>query len=72
MRTHQKPGLKGLETTAEGGLEEAAGGGGGRVEQALHEVHAGCGVAGAHDVEDLPGARDVLCVITGSTRPSMH
>lgn len=69
MRTHQKPGLKGLETTAEGMLEEAAGRG--RIEQALHEAHAGCGIAGACDVEDLLGARDVPCVITGSTKP-MH
>lgn len=45
MRTHQKLGLKGLEATAEGMLEEAAGRGG--VEQALHEAHTGCGIAGA-------------------------
>lgn len=70
MRTHQKPGLKGLEGTAEGMFGEAAGRG--RVEQALHEAHAGRGIAGARDVEDILGARDVLCVITGSTRPSMH
>lgn len=70
MRTHQKPGLEGLESSAEGVLEEAAGRG--RVEQALHESHAGGGIAGAGDVEDLLRARDVQCVITDSTRPSMH
>lgn len=56
MRTHQKPGLEGLEDSAEGMLEEAAGGGG--VEQALHKSHAGGGITGAGDVEDLR-ARDV-------------
>lgn len=70
MRTHQKPGLERLESTAKGMLGEAAGGG--RVEQALHESHTGSRIAGARDVEDLLGARDVLCVITGSTRPPVH
>lgn len=57
MRTHQKPGPQGLDSTAEGTCEEAAGGGG--VEQAVHEGHAGRRVAGAGDVEDLVRARDV-------------
>lgn len=71
MRTHQKPpGLEGLENTAEGMPEEAAGRGG--VEQALHKSHAGSGVAGASDVEDLLRARDVPCVIIDGTRPSVH
>lgn len=70
MRTHQKPGPEGLENTAEGMLEEAAGRRG--VEQALHKPYAGGGIAGAGDVEDLLRARDVQCVITESTRPSMH
>lgn len=69
MRTHQKPGLEGLENTAEGMLEEAAGRGG--VEQPLDESHAGSGIAGAGDFEDLR-ARDVRCVITDSTRPLVH
>lgn len=68
MRTHQKPGPGGLENTAEGMLEEAAGRG---VEQPLHESHAGGGIAGAGDAEDLR-ARDVRCVIADSTRPPVH
>lgn len=71
MRTHQKPGLQGLDSTAEGMCEEAAGGGGG-VEQAVHKGHAGRRVAGAGDVEDLVRTRDVRCIVTGSTRPCMH
>lgn len=70
MRTHQKPGPEGLENIAEGMLEEAAGRG--RVEQALHKSHAGGGIAGASDVEDFIRVGDVRCVITDSTRPSMH
>lgn len=57
MRTHQKPGLEGLENTAEGMLEEAAGRG--IVEQTSHKSHAGGGIAGAGDVEDLLRAGDV-------------
>jgi len=57
MRTHQKPGPDRLETAVEGTLDEAAGGG--RVEQALHESHAGGEIAGASDVEDLLRAGDV-------------
>lgn len=70
MRTHQKPGREGLENIAEGMHEEAEGSG--RVEQALHKYHAGGVIAGAGDGEDLLRARDVRCVVTGSTRPSMH
>lgn len=69
MRTHQKPGPEGLEDTAEGMLGEAAGGG--RVEQALHKPHAGSGIAGAGDIEDLR-TRDVWCVLADSTGPSIH
>lgn len=70
MRTHQKPGLEGLGSTLGEIIEEAAGRGG--VEQSLHESHAGRGIAGAGDVENLVRVGDIQCVITDNTRPRVH
>lgn len=70
MRTHQKPGLEGLGSSFGRIIEEAAGRG--RIEKALHKSHAGSGIAGAGDIEDVVRVGYIHCVITDSTRPCVH